>query len=107
MSHLEGLDLRAEVAQQVGLGDPIDHGEFTTCDVCSERIFGLRFTCLHCPCYNLCEKCENKGVDHETRHVLDILGLPPPPVTQASTSTTPAQPAKRTFSLLGLFRKRD
>lgn len=101
-THLEGMDLRAEVAKAVGLGDPIDHGEFL-CDNCNQKIIGLRFSCLHCPCFNLCEKCEGEGVEHIARHVFDIFGLPPPPASPSE----PAAVEKRGFSLASLFRRRS
>ena len=106
LSHLQSLDLRDEVARQIGLGERVDHGEFTTCDVCTERIFGLRFVCLHCPCYNVCEKCEERGIEHVSRHVFDILGLPPPVPTANSGTSQPGEREKtRSFSFLSIFRK--
>mmetsp|Transcript_35081 Transcript_35081/g.47909 ORF Transcript_35081/g.47909 Transcript_35081/m.47909 type:complete len:523 (-) Transcript_35081:159-1727(-) len=39
------------------------------CDVCEERIVGIRFKCFSCPDYDLCEKCEQKaGEYHDPSH---------------------------------------
>jgi len=49
----------------------VHHGEWLTCDNCNQNIVGLRFMCVHCASYNLCEDCEYK-VDH--KHVFKVLG---------------------------------
>ena len=35
------------------------------CDGCNQPIFGLRYKCLVCPDYDLCEKCEKKALHSE------------------------------------------
>lgn len=35
------------------------------CDGCEHGIFGTRFKCIVCPDYDLCMKCERKGVHNE------------------------------------------
>jgi len=48
-----------------------NHGDWLTCDSCNKNIVGLRFMCIHCASYNLCEECEYK-VDH--KHVFKVMG---------------------------------
>ena len=52
------------------------HGEFVRCDVCrnEEGITGILFQCIHCPCFNVCEGCEEDLV-HVKDHVFDIKGV--------------------------------
>jgi len=50
-----------------------NHGEWIVCDNCQKNIIGLRFMCIHCAAYNLCEDCEYK-VDHP--HVFKVLQKP-------------------------------
>lgn len=102
MSHLNSLDIRSEVAKQVGLGEQIDHGEFK-CDFCSSNIIGLRFSCLNCPCFNICEQCESSGIEHIPNHIFDIVGLnlvlptsaPPVPSVAAGRGVAPHPHAGR------------
>ena len=35
------------------------------CDGCDQPIFGLRYKCLVCPDYDLCEECETKALHSE------------------------------------------
>ncbi len=39
-----------------------------TCDDCKRPIIGIRFECLHCPCFNVCENCEFR-TEHPDDHV--------------------------------------
>eukprot|EP01126_Amoeba_proteus_P001852 TRINITY_DN10579_c0_g1_i1.p1 TRINITY_DN10579_c0_g1~~TRINITY_DN10579_c0_g1_i1.p1 ORF type:complete len:272 (-),score=67.33 TRINITY_DN10579_c0_g1_i1:184-942(-) len=50
------------------------HGESLTCDNCQKNILGLRFSCVHCRLFNLCENCEFK-VDHHKNHVFRIFEI--------------------------------
>jgi hypothetical protein len=50
-----------------------NHGEWLTCDNCQKSIVGLRFMCINCASFNLCEECEYK-VDH--KHVFKVLQEP-------------------------------
>lgn len=61
------------------------HG--TTCDNCGDRDFhGVRYRCLYCPDYDLCEKCyEKRGGFHPKNHTFETIhqpkgapGAPPP-----------------------------
>lgn len=48
--------------------------EFYLCDVCHAQISGLRFTCLNCPHFSLCGKCEVKFSEiHDKFHVFQIV----------------------------------
>jgi len=47
--------------------------EYVTCDNCKvEPIVGLRFSCIHCPEFNVCSKCEKTHFKHPTDHVFRI-----------------------------------
>uniref|UniRef100_A0A6B2L4W0 RBR-type E3 ubiquitin transferase n=1 Tax=Arcella intermedia TaxID=1963864 RepID=A0A6B2L4W0_9EUKA len=48
------------------------HGDWIPCDNCKQQIVGLRFSCVHCRSFNLCENCEFK-VDHHKNHVFRIF----------------------------------
>jgi len=49
------------------------------CDMCHTEIRGLRFTCVHCPSCNFCEKCEMEATTaHPREHVFRILDHIPP-----------------------------
>lgn len=51
--------------------------EGVLCNFCGKEIKGLRFTCIHCPCYDLCEKCEMEGtLEHYKEHVWRIVSDP-------------------------------
>jgi len=44
------------------------------CDMCHKEIRGLRFSCVHCPSCNFCEKCEMEAtVAHPRDHVFRII----------------------------------
>jgi len=44
------------------------------CDMCHTEIRGLRFSCVHCPSCNFCEKCEMEAtVAHPRDHVFRII----------------------------------
>jgi len=45
-----------------------------SCDNCKKPIVGLRFSCYHCPSYDICEKCE-KVIRHDNKHIFKIIGL--------------------------------
>ena len=47
---------------------------FIRCDNCNcEEIVGICFSCLHCPVYNLCQKCERQGTTHPQTHIFQLL----------------------------------
>ena len=51
--------------------------EGVRCNRCGEIIKGLRFTCIHCPCYDMCEKCEAEGtLNHNKDHIWKIITDP-------------------------------
>jgi hypothetical protein len=54
----------------------VDHGEYMLCDMCHNRIFGLRFLCMHCPFFHVCSHCEDRLVNvagvHNPTHVFKI-----------------------------------
>lgn len=51
--------------------------EGVVCNKCGDEIKGLRFTCIHCPCYDLCEKCEAEGsLEHPKEHIWRIISDP-------------------------------
>lgn len=49
-----------------------------TCDVCEEKpIIGIRYKCMVCPDFDMCEECHNKGV-HPAEHALVAMKKPAP-----------------------------
>lgn len=48
-------------------------GEFF-CDECKESIKGYRFSCINCPCWNYCWKCEeNSTLKHNKNHIFRVI----------------------------------
>eukprot|EP01126_Amoeba_proteus_P026760 TRINITY_DN264_c0_g1_i12.p1 TRINITY_DN264_c0_g1~~TRINITY_DN264_c0_g1_i12.p1 ORF type:complete len:288 (-),score=30.75 TRINITY_DN264_c0_g1_i12:108-971(-) len=45
------------------------------CDMCGKEIVGLRFSCLNCPHYSLCQRCEVEFMKHDQFHIFQIFGL--------------------------------
>ncbi len=46
------------------------------CDVCRKNnIIGVRYKCLNCPIFDLCEQCEERG-DHPQDHLLIKIRQP-------------------------------
>jgi hypothetical protein len=48
--------------------NPCNTAHDYACDDCGRPIVGIRFECLHCPCFNLCENCEFR-TGHPEGHV--------------------------------------
>ena len=62
---------------EVGLGPELIHTAF--CDCCHQRIRGIRYKCMQCPDYDLCEECEEmQGLIsfHDEDHFFAKLFLP-------------------------------
>jgi len=47
-------------------------GHSAICDSCESRIFGIRYKCLSCPDFDLCENCTKKEGVHEDHPFLRI-----------------------------------
>jgi len=48
--------------------------EYYLCDFCTSEIKGLRFSCIHCPFFDLCEECEQFYPNfHNPNHVFKIF----------------------------------
>jgi len=69
----------------------------TTCDGCQERDFmGVKYRCLNCKDYDLCEKCyTRRGAIHPQNHQFETIqpkGAPgaPPPYSQSSPRDQPS-----------------
>ena len=45
------------------------------CDICHNKIEGVGFLCLNCPCFNICEACEGSVASHPGTHVFRVLGI--------------------------------
>ena len=55
--------------EQLEFKEPVvKHSHIATCDYCGDHIIGIRYKCLHCPDYDLCEKCEEDN-HHNQFHV--------------------------------------
>jgi hypothetical protein len=47
----------------------------TLIDICEDTIKGLRFSCLHCKMYDVCEECEAQGLAIHDNHIFKIINL--------------------------------
>jgi len=52
----------------------IDNGPYT-CEICDSPIKGLRFSCLYCKMYDVCEECEMHGLAIHNNHIFKIVNL--------------------------------
>jgi len=64
--------------EQLNIDIPAIAREFVhtgvVCDICRREIKGLRFSCLHCPSCDFCEKCEMDGtMAHHKDHIFQII----------------------------------
>ncbi|CAF0926667.1 unnamed protein product [Didymodactylos carnosus] len=59
--------------QQRKGGENIHHAG-VTCDGCQRQVYGIRYKCVECPNYDLCEICTSKGLHSE--HNMLILVKP-------------------------------
>lgn len=50
---------------------------FWKCDACGEDIVGLRFSCVNCASFSICERCEAEYSDHISGHFFQIVNPPP------------------------------
>lgn len=78
-------------------GPPVRH-HGTTCDNCGDRDFaGVRYRCLYCPDYDLCEKCyQRRSAFHPPNHTFETLARPKgSPDTAASRPPPYGQPTPR------------
>lgn len=67
VTHLPSLgEFAAKAPQARGK----DHGPFA-CDSCHKSIQGIRFSCIHCAMFDLCEECEMR-VQHPSKHVFRL-----------------------------------
>ncbi|KAJ3243029.1 hypothetical protein HDU78_000912 [Chytriomyces hyalinus] len=61
-----------------------------TCNHCgAQPIRGVRYHCLNCPDYDLCEGCENLGDVHPKTHAFIKLRIPLAPHTNMRTTGAP------------------
>jgi hypothetical protein len=68
VSHLPALEEFVGEAPRLAKGRT--HGQYR-CDVCFAEIVGIRFSCIHCPMYDVCSGCE--GTSHDTTHIFRII----------------------------------
>ncbi len=48
--------------------------EYYKCDMCKNDIVGIRFSCLNCKAFDVCEQCDVSGKGlHGTNHVFKIF----------------------------------
>lgn len=63
-------------------GTAASHG--ARCSACSQQIRGIRFLCIHCNNFSLCESCESSGnVEHLPLHLFLKIRRPLPPSSPA------------------------
>jgi len=60
------LSVDDEVREAAGRMSQNKHG--VNCTVCSDEIVGLRFSCINCESFDICEKCEK--FHHSTIHMI-------------------------------------
>eukprot|EP01122_Echinamoeba_exundans_P017354 TRINITY_DN911_c4_g1_i1.p1 TRINITY_DN911_c4_g1~~TRINITY_DN911_c4_g1_i1.p1 ORF type:complete len:3990 (-),score=695.43 TRINITY_DN911_c4_g1_i1:1688-12457(-) len=69
-------------AEATKSGSSASHG--ARCSNCSQPIRGIRFLCIHCNNYSLCETCESSGnVEHLPLHLFLKIRRPLPPSSPA------------------------
>ena len=47
--------------------------QYYQCGVCAGEIKGVRFSCLNCPCFDVCEECDVKGNGLHSNHVFVLF----------------------------------
>lgn len=57
-----------------------------TCNGCNSNIMGIRYQCINCHHYNLCEDCERiLGTSHNPLHLFAVIKIPLPPAIKLPT----------------------
>merc|ERR1712125_30890 len=62
-----GVDIEEEQPKQVEQPKGVAHAAI--CDHCEKYIFGVRYKCINCPDFDLCESCEGPSSGHDENHV--------------------------------------
>merc|ERR1711879_788000 len=61
------VDIEEEQPKQVEQPKGVAHAAI--CDHCEKYIFGVRYKCINCPDFDLCESCEGPSSGHDENHV--------------------------------------
>jgi hypothetical protein len=66
------------------------------CDSCKQQIVGIRYHCMMCEDFDLCQACELKEGVHDEDHVFVKIkkNAPPPSKVVPANPSSPKQPAK-------------
>lgn len=74
LSVFEGINLETIDDDDIK-GAKKSHADYLACDSCHSKITGLRFQCINCPSFYLCENCQNHGFYHEPKHAMAIFTI--------------------------------
>lgn len=78
---------------------PVEHA--ATCDKCESTIYGIRYKCLMCPDYDLCEACEATNLQehtHDASHTFSKICDPAPRNSNILSPGLPLFPDSRVLS---------
>ena len=72
------LSLIYSLASEQARKDAIVHRSIT-CNACQNPVRGIRYKCMNCVDYDICEGCEARG-GHDFRHCFVKIRIPVPPL---------------------------